>query len=177
MGNRWGNMETVSDTIFGGSKITADGDCSHEIKRDLLLGKKVMTNLDRILKNRDITLPTKVHLVKAMFFPVVIYGCESWTVKEAEHRRIDAFELWCWRRLLRVPWTTRRSNQSILKEISPKCSLEGLMLKLKSNTLATWCKELTIGKDPDLGKIESRRRRGRQRIRWLDGITTQRTWV
>ena len=123
--------ETVTDFIFLGSKITADGDCSHEIKRHLLLGRKVMTNLDSILKSRDISLPTKVCLVKAMVFPVVMYGCESWTIKKAECRRIDAFELWCWRRLLRVPWTTRRSNQSILKEISPECSLEGLMLKLK----------------------------------------------
>uniref|UniRef100_A0AC11DFV7 Uncharacterized protein n=1 Tax=Ovis aries TaxID=9940 RepID=A0AC11DFV7_SHEEP len=123
--------ETVSDFIFLGSKITADGDCSHEIKRRLLLGRKVMTNLDSIFKSRDITLPTKVHLVKAMVFPVVMYGCESWAVKTAERRRIDAFELWCWRRLLRVPWTVRRSNQSILKEISPGCSLKGLMLKLK----------------------------------------------
>ena len=123
--------ETVSDFILGGSKITADGDCSHEIKRRLLLGRKIMTNLDSILKSRDITLPTKVCLVKAMVFPVVMYGCESWTVKKAEHRRIDAFELWCWRKLLRVPWTARRSNQSILKEISPGCSLEGMMLKLK----------------------------------------------
>ena len=124
-------VETMSDFILGGSKITVDGDYSHEIKRRLLLGKKVMTNLDSILKSRDITLPTKVHLVKAMVFPVVTYGCESWTVKKAECRKIDAFELWCWRRLLRVPWTTRRSNQSFLKEISPGCSLEGLMLKLK----------------------------------------------
>ena len=124
-------MEIVSDFILGGSKITADGDCSHEIKRRLLLGRKVMTNLDSIFKSRDITLPTKVHLVKAVVFPVVMYGCESWTVKKAERRRIDAFELWCWRRLLRVPWTARRSNQSILKEISPRYSLEGLMLKLK----------------------------------------------
>ena len=124
-------METVSDFIFGGSKITADGDCNHEIKRHLLLGRKVMTNLDSILKSRDITLPTKVHLVKAMVFSVVMYGCESWTAKKAEHRRIDAFELWCWRRLLRVPWTARRSNQSIQKEISPGISLEGMMLKLK----------------------------------------------
>ena len=123
--------ETVSDFILGGSKITADGDCSHEIKRRLLLGRKIMTNLDSIFKSRDITLPTKVHLVKAMVFPVVMYGCESWTVKKAERWRIDAFELWCWRRLLRVPWTTRRSNQSFLKEISPGISLEGLMLKLK----------------------------------------------
>ena len=124
-------VETVADFIFGGSKITADGDCSHEIKRRLLLGRKVMTNLDSILKIRDITLSTKVLVVKAVVFPVVMYGCESWTVKKSEHRRIDAFELWCWRRLLRVPWTARRSNQSILKEISPGCSLEGLMLKLK----------------------------------------------
>ena len=124
-------VETVSDFIFLGSKITADGDCSHVIKRCLLLGRKVMTNLDSILTGRDITLPTKVHLVKAMVFPVVMYGCESWTIKRAERRRIDAFELWCWRRLLRVPWTARRSNQSILKEISPEYSLEGLMLKLK----------------------------------------------
>ena len=124
-------VETVADFIFGGSQITADGDCSHEIKRCLLLGRKVMTNLDSILKSRDITLATKVHLVKAMLFPVVMYGCESWIVKKAEHRKIDSFELWCWRRLLRVPWTARGSNQSILKEISPECSLEGLMLKLK----------------------------------------------
>ena len=123
--------ETVSDFIFLGSKITANGDCSHEIKRHLLLGRKVMTNLDSILKSRDITLPTKVHIVKAMVFPVVMYGCESWTIKKAVYRRIDALKLWCWRRLLRVPWTARRSNQSILKEISPGCSLEGLMLKLK----------------------------------------------
>ena len=124
-------METVRDFIFLGSEITADGDCSHEIKRNLLLGRKAMTNLDSKLKSRDITLPTKVHVVKAMIFPVVIYGCESWTIKKTEHRRIDAFELWCWRRLLRVPWTARGSNQSILKEISPRCSLEGQMLKLK----------------------------------------------
>ena len=127
----WETMEIVTDFIFLGSKITADCDCSHEIKIHLFLGKKVMTNLDSILKSRDITLPTKVHLVKAMVFPVVMYGCESWAIKKAEHRRIDAFELWCWRRLLRVPWTARRSNQSILKEISPGCSLEGLVLKLK----------------------------------------------
>ena len=123
--------ETVRDFILGGSKITADGECSHEIKRCLLLGRKVMTNLDSIFKSRDITLPTKVHLVKGMVFPVVMYGCETWTIKKAEHRRINAFELWCWRRLLRVPWTARRSNQSILREINPECSLEGLMLKLK----------------------------------------------
>ena len=131
MGNRWGKLETVSDFIFLSSKITADGDCSHEIKRRLLLGRKVMTNLDSILKSRHITLPTKVHLVKAIVFPVVMYGCESWTIKKAERRRTDAFKLWCWRRLLRVPWTARRSNQSILKVTSPGCSLEGLMLKLK----------------------------------------------
>ena len=136
-------VETVSDFILGGSKITADGDCSHEIKRHLLLGRKVMTNLNSIFKSRDITLPTKVHLVKAIIFPVVMYGWESWTVKKAEHRRIDAFELWCWRRLLRVPWTARRSNQSILKEISPRCSLEGMMLKLKLQYFATSCEELT----------------------------------
>ena len=131
-----------------GSKITADGDCSHEIKRRLLLGRKVMTNLDSIFKSRDITLLTKVHLVKAMVFPVIMYGCESWTVKKAGRQRIDAFELWCWRRLLRVPWTARRSNQSILMEISPGCSLEGLMLKWNSNALATWCKELTHWERP-----------------------------
>ena len=128
MANRWGNSVRL---YFGGSKITADGDCSHEIKRRLLLGRKIMTNLDSIFKSRDITLPTKVCLVKAMVFPVVMYGCKNWTINKAEHRRIDAFELWCWRRLLRVPWTARTSNQSILKEISPGCSLERLMLKLK----------------------------------------------
>ena len=132
-------METVSDFILWGSKITADGDCSHEIKRHLLLGRTVMTNLDSILKSRDITLPTKVRLVKAMVFPVVRYGCESWIVKKVERQRIDAFELWCWRRLLRVPWTARRSNQFILKEISPGCSLEVLMLKLKLQYFATSC--------------------------------------
>ena len=130
-------METMIDFIFLGSKMTADGDCSHEIKRRLLLGRKVMTNLDSVLKSRGITLPTKVHLVKAMVFPVVMYGCESWTVKKAEHQRMDAFELWCWRRFLRVPWTARRSNQSILKEISPGYPLEGLMLKLKLQYFAT----------------------------------------
>ena len=158
--------------ILGGSKITADGDCSHEIKRCLLLGRKVMTNLDIILKSRDITLPTKVRLVKTMVFPVVMYRCESWTIKKAEHGRIDAFELWCWRRLLRVPWTTRRSNQSIQKEINPECSLEGLMLKLKLWYLGhlMW-RSGSLEKTPILGKIEGRRRRGRQRMRWLDGIT------
>ena len=141
-------VETVSDFVFLGSKITADGDCRHEIKSCLLLGRKVMTNLDSILKSRDITLPIKVHLVKAMVFPVVTYGRESWTVKKAEHRRIDAFELWCWRRFLRVPWTTRRSNQSILKETSLGCSLEGLMLRLKLQYFGQLCEELTHGKRP-----------------------------
>ena len=136
-------VETVADFIFWGSKITADGDCNHEIKGCLLLGRKVMTNLDSILKSRDITLSTKVHLIKATVFPVVMYGCESWTIKKVEGRRIDAFELWCWRRLLRVPWTARRSNQFILKEISPGCSLEGLVLKLKLQYLATECEELS----------------------------------
>ena len=165
-------METVSDFILGGSKITADGDCSHEIKRHLLLGKKVMTNLDSILKSRDITLPTKVRLIKAMVFPVVMYGCECWTRKKAEHGRIDVFELWCWRRLLRVPWTARRSNQYILKEISPGRSLEGLMLKLKLQYFGylMWTAD-SFEKTLMLGKIEGRRRRGRQRMRWLDGIT------
>ena len=164
-------VETLSDFIFGGSKITADGDSSHEIKRCLLLERKVMTNLDSIFKSRHITLPTKVHLVKAMVFPVVMYVYESWTIKKAECWRIDAFELWCWRRLLRVPWTTRISNQSILKEISPGCSLEGMMLKLNSSTWATWCEELTHWKKTlMLGGIGGRRRRGRQRMRRLDGI-------
>ena len=165
-------VETVSNLIFGGSKITADGDCSHEIKRCLLLGRKVMTNLDSILKSRDITLPTKVRLVKAMVFPVVMYGCESWAIKKAEHRRIDAFELWCWRRLLRVPWTARRFNQSILKEISPGCSLEGLMLKLKLQYFGHLMQRVdSLEKTLMLGGIGGRRRRGRQRMRWLDGIT------
>ena len=163
--------ETVADFIFGGSKITADGDCSHEIKRRLLLGRKVMTNLDSILKNRDITLPTKVCLVKAMVFPVVMYGCESWTIKKAEHQRTDAFELWCWRRLLRVPWTAKRCNKSILKEISPEHSLEGLMLKLKLQNFDLMQRADLFEKTLMLGKIEGRRRRGRQRMRWLDGIT------
>ena len=154
-------VETVSDSILGGSKITADGDCSHEIRRRLLLGRKVMTNLDSILKSRDITLPTKVCLVKAMVFPVVMYGCGSWTVKKAEHRRIDAFELWCWRRLLRVPWTARRSNQSILKEINPEYSLEGLMLKLKLQYFGYLLRRADLfEKTMMLGKIEGRRRRG-----------------
>ena len=165
-------METVTDFIFLGSKITADGDCRHEIKRHLLLGRKVMTSLESILKSRDITLSTKVRLVKAMVFPVVTYECESWTIKKAEHRRIDAFELWCWRRLLRVPWTARRSNQSILKEINPGCSLEGLMLKLKLQYFGhlMWRVD-SLEKTLMLGKIEGRRRRGQQRMRWLDGIT------
>ena len=165
-------VETVTDFIFLGSKITAGDDCSQEIKRCLLLGRKVTTNLGSILKSRDITLSTKVHLVKAVVFPVVMYGCESWTMKKNEHRRIDAFELWCWRRLLRVPRRARRSNQSILKEISPGCSLEGLMLKLK---LQYFDHLMRRGDSSEktlmLGKIEGRRRRGRQRMRWLDGIT------
>ena len=164
--------ETVADFIFLSSKITADGDCSHEIKRCLLLGSKVMTNLDSIVKSRDITLSTKVHPVKAMVFPVVIYGCESWTIKTAEHRRIDAFELWRWRRLLRVPWTARRSNQSILKEISPGCALVGLMLKQKLQYFGHLMRRADSSeKTLMLGKNEGRRRRGRQRMRWLDGIT------
>ena len=163
-------VETVADFIFLGSKITADSDCSHEIKRCLLLGRKVMANLDSILKTRDITLPTKVHLVKSMDFPVVMYGCESWTIKKVERQRIDAFELWCWRRLLRVPWTARRSNQSILKEISPGYSLEGLMLKLKLQYFGhlMWRADSF---EKTLEKIEGRRRRGWQRMRWLNGIT------
>ena len=162
----------MSDFIFWGSKITADSDCSHEIKRCLLLGRKVMTNLDSIFKSRDITLPTKVRLVKAMVFLVVMYGCESWTVKKAEHWRTDAFELWCWRRLLRVPWTARRSNQSILKEISPRCSLEGLMLRLKLQNFGylVWRVD-SLEKTLILGEIGGRRRRGWQRMRCLDGIT------
>ena len=165
-------METVADFILGGSKITEDCDCSREIKRRLLFGRKVMTNLDSILKGRGITLPTKLHLVNAMVFPVVIYGCKSWTKKKAEPRKIDAFELWCWRRLLRVPWTARRSNQSILKEISPECSLEGLMLRVK---LQYFCHLIwrvdSFDKTLMLGGIGGRGRRGQQRMRWLDGIT------
>ena len=155
------NGETVADFIFLGSKITADGDCSHEIKRRLLLGRKVMTNLDSILKSRDITLPTKFPLVKAMVFPVVMYGCESWTIKKAEHQKIDAFELWCWRRLLRVCWTARRSNQSIVKEISPEYSLQGLMLKLKLQCFGHLMQRTdSFEKTLILGKVEGRRRRG-----------------
>ena len=154
-------MGTVTDFIFLGSKITADGDCSHEIKRCLLLRRKAMTNQDNILKNRDITLPTKVCIVKAMIFPVVMYGCESWTIKKAEHRRVDASELWCWRRLLRVPWTARRSNQSILREISPEYSLEGLMLKLKLQYFGHLMQRAdSLEKTLMLGKIEGERRRG-----------------
>ena len=165
-------METVRDFIFLGSKITADSDHSHEIKRCLLPGRKAMINLDSILKSRDITLPTKVLLVKAIVFPVVMYRCESWTIKKAELQRIDAFELWCWRRLLRVPWTARRSNKSILKEISPKCSLEGLMLKLKLQYFGHLMRRTdSLEKTLMLGKIKGGRRRGQQRMRWLDGIT------
>ena len=168
MGKQW----KQSLTIFLGSKVTADGDCSHKIKRRLVLGRKVMTNLDSILKSRDITLPAKIHLVKAVVFPVVMYGCESCTIKKAQHQRIDAFELWCWRRFLRVPWIARRSNQSILKEISPGCSLEGLMLKLKLQYFGhlMWRAD-SLEKTLMLGKIEGRRRRGRQRMKWLDGVT------
>ena len=165
-------VETVTDFIFGGFRITRDGDCSHEIKRRLLFGRKVMTNVDNIFKNRDITLPTKFHLVTAMVFPVVMYGCESWTVKKAECQRIDAFELWCWRRLLRIPWTARRSNQSILKEISPGCSLEGMMLKLKLQYFGQLMRRVdSLEKTLMLGGIGGRRGRGWQRMRWLDGIT------
>ena len=174
-GKQWKQWQTL---FLGGSKITADGDCSHEIKRRLLLERKAMTNLDCIFKSRDITLPTKVHLVNAMVFPVVMYGCESWTVKTAERRRIDAFELWCWRRLLRVPWTARRSNKSILKEISPGISLQGLMLKLKLQYLGhlMWRTD-SLEKTLMLGKTEGLRRRGRQRMRWLVASLLWWTWV
>ena len=162
----------MTDFLFLDSKITADGDCSHEIRRQLLHGKKAMTNLDSVLKSRDITLLTKVHIVKAMVFPVVMYSCESWTIKKAECQRIDAFELWCWRRLLKVPWTARRSNQSILREINPEYSLEGLMLKLKLQYFGHLMRtDDSLEKSLMLGKIEGRRRRGHQRMRWLDGIT------
>ena len=168
MGKQWKQCQTL---FFGVSKIPADGDCGHEIKRHLLLGRKVMTNLDTILKSRDITLPTKVHLVKAMVFPVVMYGCASWTVKKTERRRIDAFELWCWRRILRVPWTARRSNQSILK-IGPGCSLEGMMLKLKLQYFGHLMRRVdSLEKTLMLGGIGGRRRRGGQRMRWLDGTS------
>ena len=165
-------METATDFIFLGSKITADGDCSHEIKRCLLLGRKVMTNLDNIFKSRDITLPTKVRLVKAIVFPVVMYGYKSWTIKKAEHQRTDVFELWCWRRLLRAPWTARRSNQSILKEISPEYALEGLMLKLRLQHFGQLMRRMdSFEKTLMLGKISGGRRRGQPRMRQLDGIT------
>ena len=164
-------VETVAEFIILGSKITADGDCSHEIKRRLLLGRKVLTNLDSILKSRDITLPTKICLVEAMVFLIVMYGYESWTLKKAEHQKIDSFELWCWRRLLRVPWTARRANQSILKKISPQCSLEDLMLKLKLQYFGHLMQRAdSFEESLMLGKIEGRRR-GRQRMRWLDDIT------
>ena len=186
MGNRWGNNGKSERLILGGSKITADGDCSHEIKRRLLLGRKAMTNLDSILKSRDITLPTEVCLVKAMVFPVVIYGCESQTIKKAEHQRIDAFELWCCRRLLKVPWSARRSNQSILMEISPECSLEGLMLKLKLQYfLATWYEEPTHWKSPWCwerlkagGEGDNRGRDGRMTspTRWTWVWVASRNW-
>ena len=165
-------VETMDDFIFLGSKITADGDCSHEIKRCLLLGRKVMTNLESILKSRDFTLPTKFHLVKAMVFPVVMYGCERWTIKKADHQRIDAFELWCWRTFLRVPWTARRSNQSILMELSPGYSLEGLMLNLKLQYFGHLMQRAdSFEKTLMLDKVEGRRRKGQQRMRWLDGVT------
>ena len=167
-----GRVETVTAFIFLGSKITADGDCSHEVKRHLFLERKVMTNIDRISKSRDITLPTKVHLFKAMVFPVVMYGSECWTIEKAKHQITDAFELWCWRRLFSIPWTARRSHQFILKEISPKYSLEGLIVKLKLQYFGhlMWRTD-SFKKTLMLGKIEGRWRRGRQRIRWLDGIT------
>ena len=165
-------METVTDFILGDSKITTDGDCSQEIKRHLLLGRKAMTNLDSILESRDITLPAKVHLIKAVVFPVLMYGCESWTIRKAEHQKIDAFELWCWRRLLRVPWTARRSNQSILKEINTDYSLKGLILKLKLQYFHHQMRRAdSFEKTLMLGKIEGGRRKGSQRMRWLDGIT------
>ena len=167
-----GKMETVTDFIFLGSKITADGECSHEIKRHLLLGRKAMTNLDTVLKSRDITLPTKVHTVKAMVFPVIMYGYESWTIKKIDHQRTNAFQLQCWRRLFRVTWTARRSNQSILKEVSPEHSLEGMMLKLKLQYFGHLMRRAdSLEKTLMLGKIEGRSRRGPQRMRWLDGIT------
>ena len=172
MANRWGKVEAVIDFVFLGSKITANGDYSLEIKRRLLLGREAMINIDRILKSRDITLPTEIHLVKAMVFPVIMYACESLTMKKAEHYRIDAFELWNWRRLMRVPWTARRSNQSFLKEISPEYSLEGLMLKLKLQYFGhLMLRTDSLEKTLMLGKIEGRRRRGWQGIRYLDSIT------
>ncbi|KAK9403536.1 Reverse transcriptase domain-containing protein [Crotalus adamanteus] len=165
-------MEVVTDFIFLGSKITSGGDCSQEIKRRLLLGKKAMANLDSILKSRDITLPTKVRIVQAMVFPVAMYGCESWTIRKSERQRIETFELWCWRRLLRVPWTARRSNRSVLEEINPDCSLEGQILKLKLKYFGHLMRRKdSLEKGLMLGKIEGNRRRGRQRMRWLDGVT------
>ena len=172
MANRWGNNVNSDRLYFGGSKITADGDCSHEIKRHLLLGREAMANLDSILKHRDITLPTKARLVEAMVFPVVMYQCESWTIKKAEQQRTDAFELWCWRRLLWLPWTTGRSNQSILKEIIPEYSFEGLMLKLKFLYFGHLMRSIdSLGKTLMLEEIANGRRREQQRMRWLDGIT------
>ena len=172
MGNRWGNNGNNGRLYFLRLPNHCSDDCSHETKRRLLLERKVMTSLDSIFKSRGITLPTKVHLVKAIVFPVVMYGCDSWTIKKAERQRIDAFELWCWRRLLRVPWTARRSNQFILKEISPGCSLEGLMLKLKLQYFGHLMRRAdSFGKTLMLGGIEGRRKRGQQRMRWLDGIT------
>ena len=169
MGKQWKQCQTL---FLGGSKITADGDCSHELKRRLLLGRKAMTSLHRIFKSRDSTVPRKVRLVKAMVFPVVMHGYESWTVKKAEYRRIDVFELWCWRRLLRVPWTARSSNQSILKESNPEIPLEGIMLKLKLQYFGHLMRIVdSLEKTLTLGGIRGRRRRGRQRMRWLDGIT------
>ena len=168
MGKQWKQWLTL---FLGGSKVTADGDCSHEIKRLLLLGRSITTNLDSMLKSKEITLPTKFDLVKAMVFPVVMYGCESWTLKKAEHQRINAFELWCWKRLLRVPWTAGRSSWSIIKEISPEYSLEGLMLKLHLQYFGHLIRRTdSFEKTLTLGRIEGRRRRGQQRMRWLDGI-------
>ena len=175
MANRWGTVESVADFNFLDSKITADGDCSHKIKRRLLLGRKAMTNLESILKTEP--LPTMVHTAKGMVFPVVTYGCESWTLKKAECRRIDAFELWCWRRLLRVPWPARRSNQSALKENSPEYSLEGLMLNLKLQYFGHLMQRTdSLAKALMLGKTEGRRRSGRQRRRWLDGMSLRNFW-
>ena len=171
-------VETVSDFIFGGSKMTADGDCSHEIRRRLLLGRKVLTNLGSILKSREITMPTKVHLIKTMVFPVVMCGWESWTVKKAVRWKLDAFKLWCWRRFLRVPWTARRYKQSIQKQISPGCLLEGLVLKLKLQYFGHLMQSVdSLEKPLVLGGIEGRWKRGRKRTRWLDGITAWCTWV
>ena len=171
MANSWGNNGNSDRLLSWAPKSLQMLTCSHEIKRQLLLGRKAMTNLDRISKSRNITLPTKVHLVKAMVFPVVMYGCENWTIKKAEHRRTDAFQLWCWRRLLRVPWTARRSNWSILKEISPEYSLEGWMLKLKLKLWPPDVKNRLTGKDPEAGKDWRREEKGMKRMSWLDGIT------